>query len=179
MAQSHEQAFERFFDRHGSLVLGVLTRLLGSRDEAEEVLQDVFLEVWDRASRYRADRASGKTWLLMLARSRALDRLRSRSARSRREERFSDERTDKVASPLGTARLEAEESNRDLAGALAELPEDQRQCVVLSFYRGLSQSQIAEELRVPLGTVKYRYLSGMRKLRDSFREQSEHQPTGR
>lgn len=166
IAAGDRDAFTELFDRQSPLVLGVLTRVLRSRAEAEEVLQEVFLQVWRDARRYVPERASPRGWLLMLARSRALDRIRSRQAREQREEAVAGGgRGGAVAAAVGSARLEAEERRRQVQAALGGLPEEQRRCVELAFFDGLTHTEIAARLATPLGTVKSRVLLGMRKLR--------------
>ena len=162
--------FADLFDRHSPRVLGLLIEILRSREEAEEVLQEVFLDVWRQPGRYDAKRGCVRGWLLLLARSRALDRIRSRRSRSRREQAAHDLQVLGGAEeqPPGTGRLEAEERSREVFSALDELPEEQRRAVELAFFEGLSQSQIARRLEAPLGTVKSRILLGMRKLRQSL-----------
>ncbi len=169
IAGGDREAFSALFERHAPLVLGVLTRMLGRRDEAEEVLQEAFLQAWDRAGSYNPRRATPRGWLLLLSRSRAIDRIRSRQARVRREEAVSTEAAWRAdVDPVGTGQLEASERAERVTRALTVLPEDQRRCIELAFYEGLSHSQIAAELDQPLGTVKSRILLGMRKLRDQL-----------
>ena len=158
-------AFQELLDRHGAVVLGVLTKLLRRREEAEEVLQEAFLQAWSQAGSYRPGRATLRGWLLMLARARAIDRLRSREARRKREESYS---VDPVAEPEAPRSLEDAQRQELVQGALGELPEDQRRCIELAFYEGLSHSGIADRLQHPLGTVKSRIALGMRKLRRSL-----------
>ena len=160
-------AFTRLFERHSPVTLGLLSRILGRRMEAEEVLQEVFLQVWTQADRYDADRSTPRGWILMLARSRALDRLRRRDASRRREEAVGTEQDDAI-SPLGTERLESLERRRQVTGALESLSPDQRRCIELAFFEGLTHTQIAERLEAPLGTVKSRILLGMNKLRQTL-----------
>jgi RNA polymerase sigma-70 factor (ECF subfamily) len=160
-------AFARLFDLHAPTVLGLLHRMLGGRGEAEEVLQEVFLQVWTQGSRYDGDRSSPRGWILMLARSRALDRLRRREASRRREEEVGGESTG-AAGPLGTTRLEARERRERIHGALKQLSPEQRHCIELAFFEGLTHTQIAERLEAPLGTVKSRILLGMNKLRQAL-----------
>jgi len=167
-AAGDADAFAALFDRHSPRVLGFLIELLRSRGEAEEVLQEVFLQAWRRAGRYDPDRGSVPGWLLLLARSRALDRIRSRRSRVRREQAVDeDERSAGRGGepPVGTRRLEQEERTRQVFSALGELPDEQRRAVELAFFEGLSHSQIARRLEAPLGTVKSRILLGMKKLR--------------
>lgn len=168
VAAGDRDAFAALFDRHSPTVLGVLVRLLRDRDEAEEVLQEAFLQLWQEAARYRSDGASPRGWVLMLARSRAIDRLRSGRSRQQREERVAVEETTLsagAAPPAGPARIEAAERRRTVGSALAGLPDEQRRCIELAYFEGLSHTQIAARLGAPLGTVKSRVLLGMRKLR--------------
>src|SRR3954470_21877720 len=160
-------AFTRLFEIHAPVTLGLLSRILGRRMEAEEVLQEVFLQVWMQADRYEADRSTPRGWILMLARSRALDRLRRRDASRRREETVGEEMEEAVA-PLGTERLEDLERRRRVTSALEALSPDQRRCIELAFFEGLTHTQIADRLEAPLGTVKSRILLGMNKLRQAL-----------
>ena len=167
VAAGDRDAFARLFDRHASVALGLLTRLLGERGSAEEVLQETFLQVWQQARRYQPRLARPRAWILMMARSRALDRLRAQGARERREAAVA--RWDSTASPpVATANLESEERRRAVAAALETLPAEQRQAIELAFFGGLTHTEIAARLAAPLGTVKSRILLGMNKLRQSL-----------
>ena len=165
IASGDGDALTRLFDQHSPVVLGLLVRMLGGRAEAEEVLQEVFLQVWMQADRYEESRSSPRGWILMLARSRALDRLRRRTSQQRREE----EAAGAVAvRPVGTARIEAAEQKSRVGAALGLLSPEQRHCIELAFFEGLTHTQIAERLQAPLGTVKSRILLGMNKLRQAL-----------
>jgi RNA polymerase sigma-70 factor, ECF subfamily len=164
------EAFAGLFDRHAPTVLALLVRILGTRAEAEEVLQEVFLQAWRQASRYEPGRATPRGWLLVLARSRALDVVRSREARRRRESDLSADASQAVpaAAPLGTERMEADERREQVHSALDLLPSEQRRCIEMAFFDGLTQTQIAQLLGAPLGTVKSRIHLGMSKLREAL-----------
>lgn len=163
------QAFARFYDLHAPAVLGLVSRVLGARAEAEEVLQEVFLQVWKQSERYEAARSSPRGWLLMLARSRALDRLRRRDARGRHEqEAAADACFPRLVAPLGTRRLEEAEWRDRIHAALNLLSAEQRRCIELAFFEGLTHTQIADRLAAPLGTVKSRILLGMNRLRQAL-----------
>jgi RNA polymerase sigma-70 factor (ECF subfamily) len=162
-------AFARLFELHSPVTLGLLDRILGRRGEAEEVLQEAFLQVWMQADRYDEARSTPRGWILMLARSRALDRLRRRDSSRRREEAAGEESAaDAAIFPVGTERLESQERQRLVSSALGQLSPDQRRCIELAFFEGLTHTQIAERLAAPLGTVKSRILLGMNKLRQSL-----------
>jgi len=164
VAAGDADALAYLFDRHGAAVLGVLTRMLGRAGEADEVLQEVFLWLWKHPRRYDSSRSSLRGWLLVLARSRALDVLRADRSRRVREEGVERERPT-VHEPVPLQDLEQREAERRLQRALGTLPDEQRRCIELAFFAGLSHSQIAARLQQPLGTVKSRIQLGMAKLR--------------
>jgi RNA polymerase sigma-70 factor (ECF subfamily) len=167
IATGDGDALSRVFELHSPVVLGLLVRMLGARAEAEEVLQEVFLQVWMQADRYEESRSSPRGWILMLARSRALDRLRRRMSQQRREDEAAAGEGVAVR-PVGTARLEATEQRNRVGAALGVLSPEQRHCIELAFFEGLTHTQIAERLKAPLGTVKSRILLGMNKLRQAL-----------
>jgi RNA polymerase sigma-70 factor (ECF subfamily) len=167
-AAGDRDAFARLYDRHAALVLGLLTRMLADRGTAEEILQETFLQVWQQARRFRPELGRPRAWILMMARSRALDRLRSQGARARREDAVYRESSAVAAEPAGPAVLESSERRRSVRAALETLPAEQRQALELAFFEGLTHTQIAARLETPLGTVKSRILLGMGKLRQSL-----------
>ncbi len=171
IARGDQAALTELYDRHASVALGLLHRLFGDTGEAEEVLQEVFLQVWRDAASYRPERASVRSWLLLLARSRGLDRLKSGGARRRREEAVAVGARFQVVAPLGSRRLERADARRRVREALAVLPAEQRVAVELAFFEGLTHTQVAERLGAPLGTVKSRVLLGLRKLRTALADQ--------
>jgi len=173
IAAGSDQALGTLYDRYSGLVWGLLRRMLGESGEAEEVLQEAFLQVWRDAQRYNPERATPRGWLLLIARSRALDRLRKRSAIQRREEAIAREAAGKSVAPLGSRRLEHVESRQRISSALDRLPREQRRVIELSFFHGLSQTEIAAHLGAPLGTVKSRALLGMKRLREMFAAERE------
>lgn len=168
-AAGDRDAFADLFERHASVVLGVLVSIVRDRAVGEELLQETFLQAWTEADRYRARRGTPRGWLIMMARSRAIDLLRSRGARVKREEAVGTELVgDGAVGPVGTDELEADERRRSVVAALRELPVEQRRCIELAFYGGLSHRQVAERLDQPLGTVKSRILLGMRRLKEAL-----------
>ena len=160
-----KEAFAALFDLHAPVVLGVLTRMLRRRELAEEVLQEAFLQAWRRLETFNPQRGSVRAWLMTIARSRALDHIKSAKARGQREDRVGRYESVQVQDPIGTTQLEAAEDQSRVRAALAELPTEQRQAIELAYFGGLSHSQLAEHLEAPLGTVKSRVKLGMTKLR--------------
>jgi len=143
-------------------MMAVALHLLRDRDEAEDVVQEAFLELWRRAPAYDVARGSPEAWAIVVARSRALDRVRARGSARRAEERAGDEPPPSVAQPIEHA--EASERRTRVRVALSSLPEAQRQAVELAFFAGLTQTEIAERQGEPLGTVKTRLRLAMEKL---------------
>lgn len=164
IAGGDRAALSSLYERHGPLLLALARQLLRDAREAEDLLHDVFLEVWQKASSYDPRRASVRTWLVLRLRSRALDRCRS--ARVTRSVPLED-------SPLGEpiddgADPSASPDRRAVRRALAALPESQRDVLRLAYFRGMSSSEIAQELEIPLGTVKSRVAAGLRGLRSNL-----------
>jgi RNA polymerase sigma-70 factor (ECF subfamily) len=172
IARGDPAALGELYDRYGRTVFGVLYRLLGAAEPAEEVAQDAFHAVWRRAATYRPDRGSVRTWLLAIARNAAIDWRRTKGKRLEREAAIDDaaeltEETrvdDRVIESLRAERVRA---------AVAALPDEQRVVLSLAFWSGLSQTEIAERTGTPLGTVKSRVRLGMSKLRERLRLEGE------
>jgi RNA polymerase sigma-70 factor (ECF subfamily) len=163
VAEGDGAAFAELFDGAAPIVLGFLVRLLRHRGLAEEVLQETFLQAWLQAGSYRRELGTPRGWLLLIARSRALDCLRREKSRHRREETVSQKEPRRLE-PVGTGRLEELERQAQIRDGIARLPEAQQVCLALAFDEDLSHSEIARRLSVPLGTVKSRVRLGMRKL---------------
>lgn len=168
IANADADALGTLYDRYSSLLLGLARRVLGSTSDAEEVLQEVFVQVWNQAGRYDRSRSSVSTWLVLITRSRAIDRLRSRNVVDRTLGDLKQEQKGKHTSPEGVRAVLWDERRRRLSSALADLPEEQREVLELAFYRGMTQSEIAASTTIPLGTVKTRTLLAMRKLRKAL-----------
>jgi len=161
------------YDRHGRAVYSLALRILGDEGDAEEVAQDVFAQAWHRAAQYDESRGTVAAWLLVMARTRAIDRLRARRVRPEGRTQADDGLTLQqlpATAPDVASELMAAERGQRVRRALEELPFLQRAALELAYYEGLSQREIAERLEQPLGTVKTRMRLGLLKLRDALVE---------
>jgi RNA polymerase sigma-70 factor (ECF subfamily) len=169
VAQGNVSAFEELYDRHASTVYALLLRILANTDDAQEVLQETFVKAWTSAKMFDAVRGSEVAWLISIARSRGIDRIRSRRTRVEREDEAGREMSifaSFVENRTGADDVIHTEQRHAVRGALAELPEPQRIALELAYFEGLSQSEIATRLAQPLGTIKTRMQLGMKKMRE-------------
>jgi RNA polymerase sigma-70 factor (ECF subfamily) len=164
IAAKDEAALARLYDRYRVILFGLLLRILNSREEAEDVLQEVFLQVWRKAGDFDENRGRPFTWLVTLGRSRGIDRLRTLSARQRVAEAGAREVSEEI-SDAATDAFKSEQRGL-VTTALAQLPDEQKRPIMLAYFDGLSQSEIATRLGAPLGTVKTRMRTGLMKLRE-------------
>ncbi|MEM7158079.1 MAG: sigma-70 family RNA polymerase sigma factor [Myxococcota bacterium] len=160
-ARGEVEALAVLYDRHSGLMLAMANKILGDKTQAEDLTQDVFMEVWRRAHAFDASRGSVRTWLLVRLRSRALDRLRS--ARNRREVAVEEVSPSRPESTPEDPELQPDRAM--VRQAIEQLPEEQRQVIELSYFHGLSSSEIATRMGSPLGTVKSRTAAALSKLR--------------
>jgi RNA polymerase sigma-70 factor (ECF subfamily) len=166
VAQGDTNAFEQLYDRHSGVLYAVLLRILGSPDDAQEVLQETFVKAWTNAMSFDATRGSELAWLITIARSRGIDRLRARRVRGDRENEAGREisiRTGTVEKTTGADNAIVSQERIAVRSALDELPPPQRVALELAYFDGLSQSEIAEKTGEPLGTIKTRMQLGMKK----------------
>lgn len=166
------EALSDLYDRYAPTLLALVRRILGPAADiadAEEVLQEVFVHAWNHGARYDPSRSSVSTWLVLLARSRAIDRLRSRKVVDRVHGAAHQEGPAGHASPGGVESVLFRERRQRLRDELGKLPPEQREVLEMAFYQGLSQTEIADRSGVPLGTVKTRTLLAMKKLRSALR----------
>ena len=172
IAAGDEHALGALYDRWSPLVFSLCVHVLGDEDEAEEAVEETFWQAWRQAARYDTTRGAVSTWLTTIARSRALDRLRAK--RRRQEDAMSDLSETKRAAVEETARrgddpasgAEVSERRALVRQALLALPPEQREVLELAYFRGLSQTEIAERTGQPLGTIKTRVRLAMEKMRD-------------
>lgn len=160
-----ESALSTIYDRYSAILFGMLIRILEDRGAAEEVLQDMFLQLWRNAGQFDSSRGSLPAWLMVIGRNRAISRLRGRRDRELLEEKDGDY-TNTFASAQN---IEDEVARTDLArilrAALTKLPVEQRQAVELAYFEGMTQTEIAAETGCPLGTVKTRIRTAMQSLK--------------
>jgi RNA polymerase sigma-70 factor (ECF subfamily) len=172
VVRGDEQALGVLYDRWSRLVFSLCAHILGDDDEAEEAVEETFWQAWRQAVRYDAERGAVSTWLTTIARTRALDRLR---ARKRQQEQPMTSLTDMDRAQVDATVRRADDPARDaelaerralVRQALLALPAEQREVLELAYFRGFSQSEIAQQTGQPLGTIKTRVRLAMEKLRD-------------
>ncbi len=173
VALGDEFALSQLYDRFAGLLLSLSRRILGDQEEAEDVVQDVFVQVWNQAKRYDSARAAVSTWLSLIVRSRSIDRLRSLQVKDRTAKAAHEENSEFDASPVGDTNVLEDERRVRLNRELEALPAEQRQVLELAFFEGMTQSEISETHDIPLGTVKTRTLLAMKKLRMALSEDKE------
>jgi RNA polymerase sigma-70 factor, ECF subfamily len=170
-----EGALTALYDRYAGMLFAMLMRILKDAGAAEEVLQDLFLQLWRGASRFDASRGSLPGWLLVIGRNRALSRLRGKE----RREILEDPEQFSIEAVPSSGNLEDEASRAQLIGrlrsAMATLPPEQREAVELAYFEGMTQTEIAARTGSPLGTVKSRVRTAMQVLKQSFDDEPTRQ----
>lgn len=162
-------AFERLYDRHSRLVYSVVLRVLQQAGTAEEVVQDVFLQLWRNAAQYDESRGPFVPWLLTLARNKALDTLRRKSERQRRREDQAEELPAvTIAAPQYEKALDEKRAAVKVRALMDSLVPQQKKAIELAYFEGLSHSEIAEALKEPLGTVKSWIRNGLLRLKEEL-----------
>ncbi len=169
MARGDRRALAHLYERHAPRLLALLRRLLGEPAEAQDLLHDIFLEAWKRADDYAPERGSVSAWLSLRTRSRALDRLRS--APRTRTRSFSDELLQKLRDPKADPTRTTDHAK--LLRVLQDLGPEEREVIILGYFGGLSSSEIASHIGIPVGTVKSRTRSGLQRLRISMEGPTE------
>jgi RNA polymerase sigma-70 factor (ECF subfamily) len=166
------QAFEVIFDRHADAAFSLAYRMCGRRVTAEDVVQEAFVSLWRSGARYDRTRGSVRSWVLGVVHNRAIDLFRRDSVRTSKD--VSDEgAVERMAAPDSTeAEVQRGEDASEIWGAMQDLPDDQRQVIELAYFGGFTHSEIAEQLKLPAGTVKGRMRLGLTKLRLSLGDPS-------
>jgi RNA polymerase sigma-70 factor (ECF subfamily) len=174
MARGDANGLTALYDRHSRAIFSLAFRILRDQADAEETVQDVFSQAWRQAARYETRRGAPAAWLLMMTRSRAIDRLRSRRAAAPPGGDVHTERLAEFSSPdvAPDVQVVSADQAARLRRAMNELPAVQRLAIELAFFEGLTHAEVAERLEQPLGTVKTRIRLGLMRLRDAMQEAS-------
>jgi RNA polymerase sigma-70 factor, ECF subfamily len=173
-ARGEERALAELYDRMGGVAFSVASRVLRDRQLAEDAVQEAFLAVWRGSARFVPERARASSWILMLVHRRAVDIVRSSQRRRTESMEVAPEEADPTATDAALRRLERER----ILAALAKLPEREREAIELAYYGGFTQSELAEQLGEPLGTIKSRMFTGLKRLRELLRDmETEWTPT--
>jgi RNA polymerase sigma-70 factor (ECF subfamily) len=169
VARRDETAFAELYDRFAQPVFSLVVRVVRSRAEAEEILQEAFWQVWEHAPNFRAELGSAFGWVVTIARRKAIDRLRSNLRHLQRiEEAKAHREDDEFEAPAGPQALAADERGLAVRAALARLGREERRAIVLAFFDGLTHEEIAAALSAPVGTIKARIRRGMLKLKPAL-----------
>ena len=166
LAAGDREAVAQLYDRYAARVMGLAYRIVRNTSDAEDVVQEVFSQAWRTAPNYQASRGTVVGWLLMMARTRAIDRLRTRHTRHDTGAEPDLEALPSDAAPVSD-QIIANQQAAHVRAAILTLPAEQKTALELAYFEGLTQTQIAERLRIPLGTVKTRIRSALASLRRS------------
>jgi RNA polymerase sigma-70 factor (ECF subfamily) len=169
IAQEDRNALEEFYGQSAGILYSIAVRILEDTHEAEEVTQDVFVQIWEKASLFDGTLGSPMSWAAGMTRNRCIDRLRSRERRSRLASEFADEVKTVTEAPVAAEGQLADTEREAVRAAVLSLPPEQRQALEMAFFGGLTHHEIAEALNQPLGTIKARIRRGMLKLRESLK----------
>jgi RNA polymerase sigma-70 factor (ECF subfamily) len=172
LLQRDVSAFEELYDRHSHLVFALILRILQQATTAEEVLQDVFLQLWGKAAQYDSSRGPFVPWLLTMARNRALDQLRLKSERQRRREDQSEDLPAIIMVPDFEGSLDEKRRATRVRELMSSLNPQQKRAIELAYFEGLTHSEIANALKEPLGTVKSWIRSGLLRLKEGLQATS-------
>jgi RNA polymerase sigma-70 factor (ECF subfamily) len=171
MAQGRQEALAALYDQTSPMLNGLLQRMLNRTEDAEEVLLDVYMKAWKNAATYSETRGSVQSWLVIMARNSAIDRIRQHRAMPRVVD-LDSEPAQEPESPDASPEAQTAMTQRRqrVQQLLKELPEEQREAIVLAFFAGLTHAELAERLGQPLGTIKSRIRMGLMRLRSVLEE---------
>ena len=166
-----KQALRKLYDRFNKILFGMIYKILRNKEESEDLLQEIFVKIWNKADQFDPSRGSAYSFIATLARNRAIDRTRSRAFKNRRKDDYVINDYEysfnlSTENPNPEEKIEITERAVGVRKALAQLNEKERQVLYISYFEGLSQTEIADKIDIPLGTVKYRMRQGMIKLRE-------------
>jgi RNA polymerase sigma-70 factor (ECF subfamily) len=171
VSRRRQEALEELFDRHGKRLRATIDCVVHEEAEADDVLQEIFIQIWDEAGRYSPKAGKPLGWMVTIARRRAIDRLRRRQAYSRVRDRYQERVVEQTPNSPGVANdvFVRNDLRHFLNQCMRVLPQLQREALELAFFKGLSHREIAEETNAPLGTVKTRLELGLQKLTHTLR----------
>lgn len=166
--EGDRQSFQELYERYSRILYSTAYHILNDEAAAEDVLQDVFIQIWEKASLYDVSRGKPLTWAVTLTRNKAIDRLRSQQRRNRLRDEMETQASifEEFSNRSSLDEVESGEKSAIVRRAIQELSKEQRQAIQLAFFSGMSQTEIAETLNEPLGTIKARIRRGMMKLRE-------------
>jgi RNA polymerase sigma-70 factor (ECF subfamily) len=171
IADQDRQALAEFYDQVASVLFSMSVRILSDSHEAEEVIQDVFVQIWDKAATFDPEMGAPFHWALSITRNRSIDRLRARQRRTRLMSELEEAAAAGPSPETGSAQTAlGDDELAAVRSAVGGLPRDQRQAIEMAFFGGLTHLEIAEALKEPLGTIKARIRRGMLKLREGLEE---------
>ncbi len=168
-----EEALGELYDLYNRLLYGLIISIVKTREEAEDVLQEVFVKIWEKASTFNEDRGNVYSWIVTLTRNKAIDRIRSKGYKTQKkasldvvapEFSLEGDSFDPLETTIFSDRAEL------VRNALSKIPESQSEVLKIAYYKGMTQNEISDQLKIPLGTVKTRMRQGMIKLKDILRE---------
>jgi RNA polymerase sigma-70 factor, ECF subfamily len=169
------EAFAALYDRHGRMAYSLAYRMVGEKQEAEDVVQEAFIKVWRSAGGYRVGRGSVRSWVLSIVRNRGIDHIRSRARRGRMQDKV--EASAPTSEPSEAfAQTRRNTQQEQVREALQALPQEQLKILELAYFSGYTHVEIAERLELPLGTVKGRMRLGLQKMRGFFQARGEAVP---
>jgi RNA polymerase sigma-70 factor (ECF subfamily) len=169
IADGNRAAFAEFYDRHATLMFSVASKILNDAGEAEDVLQEAFVQIWEKAGRFDPKLGKAASWAVILVRNKAIDRIRASQRRARLAEQAGVAHN--IAEEVADSANEifyGHDKAKFIHSAIVELPEEQRQAIELAYFSGLTQDEISKKLNAPLGTIKARIRRGLLKLRDQL-----------
>ena len=169
IASQDRAAFAEFYDRHATLMFSVASKILNNASEAEDVLQETFVQVWQKARNFNPNLGKASSWVAIMVRNKAIDRIRASQRRSRLADEAGAEFS--IVSEVSDTANEAilgHDKAKLIQSAIVELPVEQRRAIELAYFSGLTQDEISKKLNEPLGTIKARIRRGLLKLRDQL-----------
>ena len=166
IAERDSRSFQELYRKYSGLLFSAISNVLNDHHDAEDVMQEVLVQIWNKAHLYEPRKGKPLTWLTTMARNRAIDRIRAKQRRSRLNDEFEVENKNVQPEFESSGRDALQDKERDniLRGAVAKLTDDQKEAIHLAYFSGLTQAEVAERLREPLGTVKARIRRGVNRL---------------